>query len=269
LPRGPNFAEIPLYALDKVGVVGKVSKFFAPAIIAGVGTVVALLPSHAVADAMHGFCTAPTPTCTDNGSITPVSDSSPNFGFRASPDSGTVDDFDLVVLIPNSVAGAFAETVNVTGTHTGVTLPVNLSLVSATAWNSGQLDAYLGIGASPTNPIGAFLPLTQNVQPTATGYAVYSANFGSVTFGATTDPQFTTLFDFPTGTIITAYAGTKHCTQKKVDNVWTWVCSAETWNATANSGSLIVTAKAPEPASLTLLGAGLFGLGFARRRKAA
>lgn len=250
-----------------VGIVGTSLKLLAPAMFAGAIGVLGL-STHAQAGAMHAFCVAPY-SCSDNGSITPVADSSPDFGFKASPNSGTVDDFDLVVLIPNSVAGAFAETINVTGTNTGMNLPVNLTLVSATAWSSGQLDSYLGISASPTNPIGAFLPQTKVYQPTATGYAVYTGDFGAVTFSNSTDPKFTTPYDFPVGTIITAFAGTKHCDYKKIDKVWTWVCKAETWDATANSSSLITTASAPEPASLTLLGAGLLGLRFRRRRKSA
>lgn len=231
-------------------------------------------PGEAKANAMHGFCVAPTPACSDNGSITPTDDPSPNFGFRNSPNSGSFDDFNLVVLIPNSVAGAFAETINVTGTNVSYTLPVNLTLVSTTAWTSGKLDQYLGINASPNNPIGAFLPLTQVLQPAATGYAVYTFNFGSGQFSNTTDPQFTTLFTFPAGSIITAFWGDEQQVCKKVYNPKTGkketVCTTKiVWTGTANSSSIIInkTTNTPEPASIALLSAGLFGLGFARRRK--
>lgn len=227
------------------------------------------VPGQAMAGAMHGFCVAPV-SCSDNGSITPVDNSSPDFGFWKSPNSGTVNDFDLVVLIPNSVSGAFAETINVTGLNTGTALPVNLTLVSNTAWNSGELDDFLGLSASPSNPIGAFLPLTQALSPAATGYAVYMFDFGKVTFGTTTDPRFTTLFDFPVGSVITAFAGTDTCGYKKINYVQTWVCT-KTRDATANSGSLLITSTtdAPEPASLAIVGAGLAGLAFMRRRKLA
>ncbi|MBV9724112.1 MAG: hypothetical protein JO299_02960 [Gammaproteobacteria bacterium] len=48
------------------------------------------------------------------------------------------------------------------------TLSGTASLFSPTAWTSGQLDSYPTIKASPTNPIGAFLPSTQKLDPGAT-----------------------------------------------------------------------------------------------------
>ena len=44
------------------------------------------------------------------------------------------------------------------------------SLFSATTWSSGRLDAYLGISASPANPIVAYLSSTQDLDPNATGF---------------------------------------------------------------------------------------------------
>lgn len=210
----------------------------------------------ASADAMHVFCTSPTPACLDNGSITPTSTNPPTFGFKKSPDSG-LGTFMLEVLIPNNVAGANAQSFSVNGTYTG-SASVASTLASASAWTSGQLDTYLGISASPTNPIGAYLPLTQVYQPSATGYFVYSFNFGSVNF-ATNDPLFATSYAFPVGSIVAAFFD-------KAD------CERDCWVATANSSSLIVTSErkgVPEPATLSLIGAGLIGLRTIRRKRAA
>jgi hypothetical protein len=46
-------------------------------------------------------------------------------------------------------------------------------LFSTTAWTTGTLADFLGITASPDNPIGAFLPATQALDPGATGFFVY------------------------------------------------------------------------------------------------
>lgn len=212
----------------------------------------------ASADAMHVFCTSPTPTCTDNGSITPTSTNPPTFGFTKSPDSG-LGNFYLIVLIPNNISGADTQSWSINGTYTG-NASASSFLTDTTDWTSGQLDAYLGISASPTNPIGAFLPLTQSYEPSATGYFVYGFNFGSVNFG-TNDPLFATSYVFPVGSIVTAFFDKTDCTRN---------C----WVATANSSSLIITdgtppPPLPEPATLSLVGAGLLGVRYLRRKRKA
>ena len=92
---------------------------------------------------LHGWCgSGATSTCLDNGSNTPTAQSALNpFGFTVSPRNQTGTLF-LDVLVPNNNVGAgpFAITGAATATAT---------LVSPTAWTSGQLDSYLGISASP------------------------------------------------------------------------------------------------------------------------
>jgi hypothetical protein len=47
---------------------------------------------------------------------------------------------------------------------------------------SVQLDAFLGISASPQNPLGAFLPATQALDPGATGFNVFQADWAALSF---------------------------------------------------------------------------------------
>lgn len=224
-----------------------------------------LFSAPASADTIHVNCTQIAPNCVDNGSITPTSLNPATFSFDkqggADLDTGT---FFVEVLIPNNVGSAASLNFSLTGTNTGVGL-LNSSVFSATAWTSGQLDAYLTRSATPTNPIGAFLPLTQTYQPGATGYYVYDFNFGSVNFGVN-DPSFTVGTTLPVGTIVAAFLHT--C--KKND-----ACTAPNdWVGTPNSAALILTDGGkppvlPEPATLSLVGAGLIGVRYLRRKRKA
>src|SRR5262245_50000664 len=113
---------------------------------------IAFSPANSFADTLHGFCVAPTPVCSDNGAITPVNSASPTFGFWAASGPLTGNDR-LAILIPNNKGPIANFTVNVTngGPLNNQNFSVAASLFSMTPWSSGQLDAYLGINASPTN----------------------------------------------------------------------------------------------------------------------
>ena len=214
-------------------------------------------------DPLHAFCWGATPVCLDNGTVTPTSTNPPNFGFTVSPGPQT-GDFRIDVLVPNNAA--LPPNFTITGTQGGLgnNQPINAiaNLFSGTAWTSGQLDTYLGIAGAPTNPIGAWLPSTQAVDPGATGYFVFQALLGPTNLmdnpGALSGPLLNILPALPIGTAIVGFLG-----------------QGSTFIATANSGALLETgsgpgagnsagqAGVPEPGSLLLLGS---GLAFAARR---
>jgi PEP-CTERM motif len=206
-------------------------------------------------DPLHGCTGAPPSDCSDNGTVHISNSNTPTYGFSISPGPGT-GTYEIVTLIPNNVAGATTETFSVTG---GATSPVAFSLFSSSAWTSGFLDTFLGISASPSNPIDGFLPTTQHFDAAATGYYVYVAVVGTNTLQ---DPSVTPAtpalsdgaFVLPIGTSIVAFldeGGKKGIV------------------ATAPSGQIsIETSATPEPASMMLFGTGLFAIGgILRRRK--
>ena len=140
------------------------------------------------------------------------------------------------------------------------------NLVSATAWTSGQLDAFLGISASPANPIGAWLPCAQTgtsancgtgapylSDPGATGFFVYRADLGTNVLASpgspTGNPNFTYSVGLPQDSFVVGFLNTG-------------TASSPSWIATANSGALFIDSKlttttVPEPTSLLLMGTGL------------
>jgi hypothetical protein len=234
------------------------SKFFGT-LAAAVVASVAFTTLPASAGNIHTLCVSPTPDCQDNGSITPVTDNTPNFGFEEKGGSDT-GHFYLQVLIPDNVLNGDSLSMTIDGVNTSIASQTP-GVFNTTAWTSGQLDTYLGISASPTNPIGAYLPLTQFYQPSATGYFVYQYDFGTVSFGSN-DPTFSTNFQLPIGTVINGFFHIADCDQK---------C----WLATPNSQSLIISdpnhppPPLPEPATLSLFGAGLLGFRFLKRKRKA
>jgi len=200
-----------------------------------------------VDDPLHGVCNgAGSGTCSDNGTNTPLGNST-TFGFSISPGPQT-GDLLLDILVPNNytLPASFA----ITGTHGGVLNNLSISatatLVNNVAWTSGSLATYLGITASPSNPIDAYLPTAVALDPGATGFFVFKADTGVSKIwdnaNAANGPTFTMVNGLGAGGYIIGFCSTG--------------CSSP-YVATANSGALVVT---PEPPSLMMLGAGLLAL---------
>ena len=207
------------------------------------------------ADALHGFCYGGA-TCGDMGPNTPTSVNPPKFGFVSSP-SGDTGAFYIDILVPNNV-GTVLTGLNVMNTSNSTTSTA--TLFSPIAWSSGQLDTYLNLagGANPANPIGAFLPATQALVPSATGFFVYQDSLGTQTLNGN-GPLLTLQSALPLGSYIVGFL-----------NVGT--ANSPNFVGTANSGAIFETGSGtpppvPEPSSLMLLGSGIaVAAGLVRRR---
>jgi hypothetical protein len=227
------------------------------ALVCGLSTL-AISGAHAVT--LHGFCSTAHP-CIDNMTNTPTAVNPPDFGFSAGghAETGTVM---IDILVPDDVS--LPASYVISGPFLGAST-FTASLFSSTPWTSGDLDSYLGISASPSNPIGAYLPSTLPFQPTATGFFIFNASLGSVTLpsnsGASDSDLMTTNPGLFAGSYVVAF----------IDQ------GSGKLGATANSGAILETGGipttrggVPEPAAWTLMLVGFGGLGaMLRRRRAA
>ena len=212
----------------------------------------------------HGFCALGN-TCADNGTNTPTSVNPPEFGFSYSGGNNGTGTLFIDILTPDNlgIPGSFTISGALSGTA---------SLYSSTPWTTGDLATYLGgLDASPTNPIGAFLPSTQGCgtnppqgcDPGATGFYVFTANLGSTTLlannlvgSAGQDNYLMTLGQsLAPGSYIVAF-----------------LQQTDDYGATANSGAILETSPpdgVPEPATwaMMLVGFGAAGVAIRRSRR--
>lgn len=211
-------------------------------------------------DPLHGYCSPAATQCADNGTNSPTSQNPPTgFGFTVSPGPAS-GDLVIDLLAPNNLDPHPGDVVlKASGSVSGT-----FSLfggLPATAWTTGDLATFLGdTGASPNNPIGAYLPSTQTLDAGATGFFVYQLNLGTMTLNSPSNPNVFPLenlnLSVPIGSYIVGFfnEGT---------------AASPNWVATANSGAIFETSPpggcasctfggpVPEPSYASLLG--LFG----------
>jgi hypothetical protein len=208
-------------------------------------------PHHG--DPLHGYCGVG--QCIDNGTNSPTTNNPPqDFGFTASggPTSG---DLLLDLLVPDNLAGG--PSFGITGTLTGTAI-----LFSAAPWTSGDLATFLGLSpAKPANPIGAYLPSTQALDPGATGFFVYQVDLGMTILQSPSSPNVSPLENISSGVLpIASYI---------VGFLNTGTPTAPDYIATANSGAIFETSPhvIPEPSSIILLGSVTLGIVALLKRK--
>jgi hypothetical protein len=144
-------------------------------ILLGIASVARADTLPLIDDPLHGYCLA---GCTSNGTNTPIIGPTNGLYFQASPGPQT-GILQVDILVPDSNPAV--------PTYPGVVI-VNFGgsgyggfLVHSVPWTSGTLGDYLVASGNslvtpnikPANPIDAFLPSTQALDPAATGFYVF------------------------------------------------------------------------------------------------
>jgi PEP-CTERM motif len=210
---------------------------------------------------LHGFCSLGN-VCVDNQTNTPTSVNPPVFAFSSSGQAATGTLW-IDILVPNTVNPLTTGPFTISPFTNSGTLSGTANLFSQNAWMSGQLDTYLGIAGSPTNPIGGYLTAAQAFQPTALGFFVYQVNLGSTTLLAQSNVgqagQDNYLMQLGQsliqGSFIVGFLDT----------------GSPPLGATANSGAILITSpppppSVPEPATWAMMLFGFAATGVAIRR---
>jgi hypothetical protein len=161
----------------------------------------ALCSSVAGADALHGFCS----DCSGSSEMG-MSAAGPlaDFGFwdAGKSNSGT---YFLDILIPDNGGSAPSGKYTISGGASATA-----DLFSPVAWTGGKLDSYLGIHASPSNPLSAWLHATRSLDPKAMGYWIFQANLGMNELGTSsgTGPLLKLSSTLPAGSVVVAFLET-------------------------------------------------------------
>ncbi len=198
-------------------------------------------------DPLSAFCYG-TSSCTSNGTVTPVNQVTPQFGFTSTLPH--TEDFLIEVLIPDNYTD---QSFTITGTQGG---PTNTSSISQSTtripgdWNSGFLTAFLGYPTIPVDRLDLWLPTTQADDPGANGYFVEQADLGitdiRIALNSGLGPQLN-IGTLPVGTIVAAFLAD----------------GSGGYESTLPAGALYAT---PEPTSIILFGSvSLFALIGARK----
>src|SRR5205814_517730 len=121
---------------------------------------------------------------------------------------------------------------------------------------------------SPTNPIGAFLPATQSVDASATGYFVYQADLGQTQLQpnpqALLGPLLNIAPTLPIGTVIVGFLNTPNGIVATANSGALFEQGPGTTGGSGggNSGGTV-----PEPGAIVLLGSALVALFTISRKK--